>query len=162
MRSRFYHSLTSSLFPRRGSSDALSFINLKIKRQVTSKSVVTCLILCLPLVLRGRCHAMTDEDYNLQTPHFIQTPFAGEDYLLEKSPATTILHFALCILHLPVEAVKIIHISHIVFSCMYGNKSACDICFGSYMIICVLIKAALCCCRMNVSDCDKSHTAAFC
>ncbi len=42
-----------------------------------------------------------DEVYNLETYPLIPTPFAGEDYLsAEISPATTILHFAFCILHL--------------------------------------------------------------
>ncbi len=42
--SRFYHPLTSSLPPQSRSSEEANLINLKIKRQVTSKLVVTCLI----------------------------------------------------------------------------------------------------------------------
>ncbi len=41
-----------------------------------------------------------DEVYNLETSPLIPTPFAGENYLsAENSSATTILHFAFCILH---------------------------------------------------------------
>ena len=70
------------------------------KRQVTSKLVVTCLILCLPLALRGRCHAVTDEDYNLQISLFHPNSLCGRGLFISRNfPATTILHFALCILH---------------------------------------------------------------
>ncbi len=99
--SRLHRPLTSSLFPRSRSSEAASIINLKINGRSLLK---TCSDLPYSLpsrCLRGKCHAVTDEDYNLQSWNFIPTSFAGENYLsaeISPRPQFCILPFAFCIL----------------------------------------------------------------
>ncbi len=67
---------------RRNKAQKLKVLSILIKEAGHYFFGSDLLIFYLPLVLRGRCHAVTDEDYNRESRYLLLTIFAGEILLI--------------------------------------------------------------------------------